>query len=426
MKSSRLTATRSLLCLLAAVFLVPSSSAFAQTAPPKATLRVGAASATVNPPDGTFLAGYDLNRKSTGIHDDLYAKAVVFDDGQNAVALLVVDAISLQYDTVQQIRQAAITKVKDPALTPERIIAQATHSHGAPDTIGIYGPDIQNRGVSPEYMKSLVETAAEQIARACAARQPATLRWAKTECSGWAVNDSEAVVLDNSVTILECLDGQGKQIATLTNFACHPTVLDGDNTLVTADWVGAFYKTMAAALPGEHLFLQGGVGGWVQPQTPERTFALAEKYGSDLAEKSLTALKEAKPLQGNAVRSARQVFRLPVPNPVFKLMAATGLLPRDFTTDSVETEVAWFAVGDAQFATHIGETAPDFTFETRKLMDSEPKFVLGLGLDHLGYILPTRFFDQAKDIPFAQYQTSMSPGREAGAAMLEALAKIIP
>jgi hypothetical protein len=47
-------------------------------------------------------------------------------------------------------------------------------------------------------------------------------------------------------------------------------------------------------------------------------------------------------------------------------------------------------------------------------------------LDHLGCILPTRFFDQTRDIPFAQYQTSMSPGREAGAAMLEALAKIIP
>ena len=75
--------------------------AAAQSAP---LLKVGAASATIDPPDGTFLAGYDLNRRSSGVHDHLYAKAVVFDDGKTAVALLVLDAISLQYPTVQQIR----------------------------------------------------------------------------------------------------------------------------------------------------------------------------------------------------------------------------------------------------------------------------------------------------------------------------------
>ena len=79
----------------------------------ESSLRVGAASATVNPADGTYLAGYGQDRGSTGVHDDLYAKAVVFDDGNTAVALVVIDSIGVQYDTVQEIREAASAKGDD-------------------------------------------------------------------------------------------------------------------------------------------------------------------------------------------------------------------------------------------------------------------------------------------------------------------------
>jgi hypothetical protein len=87
--------------------------------------------------------------------------------------------------------------------------------------------------------------------------------------------------------------------------------------------------------------------------------------------------------------------------------------------------VAWFAIGDAQFATHPGETAPEFAEQTKARMKTGPKFVLGLGLDHLGYICPERYF-QDKTIKFSDYLTDMSPGPKAGAAMMAALASIIP
>ncbi len=389
-------------------------------------LLVGAASAAINPEDGTCLAGYGHGRASTGVHDDLFVKAVVFDDGKTPVALVVVDAVSLQYPTVQEIREAASKSVQELNLTPERIIVQATHTHAAPDTIGIYGPDAATNGVNPQYMKRLVSMATAQVARAAAARRPATLRYAETVCAGWAVNDSEADVLDNSVVILQCLDESGKSIATLTNFACHPTVLDGNNTLVSADWVGAFYKIMAGALPGEHLFLQGAIGAWIQPRTPERTFSLAEKYGNDLAEKTLAALQSAVPMHEHAIRAASKRFIMPMENEGFRQLRDAGLLVRDMRDDGIPTEVAWFAIGTAQFATHPGETAPIFSFQTRELMKTGPKFILGLGLDHLGYICPPSFFENPKGIPFAEYQISMSPGEQAGPAMMAALKEVIP
>lgn len=393
--------------------------------PARAEFQVGTACATVNPAEGTYLAGYDQNRKSTGIHDDLFAKAVAFYDGSEAVALVVVDAISLQYDTVNEIRQAASKAVTRVPLPPERIILQATHTHCAPDTIGIYGPDELTSGRNPQHMKQLIETTSQQVAKAVENLQPATLAWAATECKGWAVNDSEPDILDNSVTILECIGKDGQPIAALTNFACHPTVLDGDTTLTGADWVGTFYKEMKQALPGNHLFLQGPIGCWVQPQTPERTFALAEQYGKDLAEKVLAALKDTKPVPETKIRFANKIFGLPNTNEKFKLMSLLGLVPRPFA-DTIQTEVAWFSIGPAQFATHLGETAPEYGMQTKELMDTGPKFILGLGLDHLGYICPPRYFENTDKIKFANYLTEMSPGPQAGPAMMEALKSIIP
>ncbi len=387
-------------------------------------LEVGAASATVNPEPGVYLAGYDLDRKSTGVHDDLSARAVAFYDGESVVVLLVVDAVSLQYDTVQAIRGAASRLVTRIPLPPERVIVQATHTHCAPDTIGIYGPDEMTCGRNAAYMERLVDTCARQVAQAVDNLRPAKIVFAETECKGWAVNDSEPHILDNAVTVLQALDADGKSIATLTHFACHPTVLDGHTTLSGADWVAAFYRTMDA-MPGEHLYLQGAIGCWVQPVTPERTFALAEKYGADLGQKVLAALPSAQPLAPGKVRFAVKPFDLPNENPKFMLMGALGLVPREFG-ESIKTEVAWFAVGDAQFATLPGEAAPEYARMLKDLMDSGPRFTLGLGLDHLGYICPERYFDQTGEIPHAEYLIEMSPGRQAGPAMMAALQSIVP
>jgi len=390
------------------------------------SVNVGVASNTINPPVGTFLGGYDYNRKSSGTHDDLSAKAVVFDDGKTAVALVVLDALSIQLFETDAIRAAAVKKVGDDRLLPERIVVQATHSHCAPDLTGMYGASATESGISEAYLAQMTAAAADTVARAWAGRKAVKLVYATTTCSGWAVNDNEPEVIDNSVTTLECLDMSGSPVATLTNFACHPTVLDGDNTLTSADWVGGYYKAMTSALPGEHLFLQGAIGAWIQPKTPERTFALAESYGKDLAAKVTASLTASKPLEGTTIRFAHKRFSMPLTNTTFKQISALGLTPRDMKGDTVETEVSWFSVGNAQFATHPGETAPVYAEETRKLMKSGPKFVLGLGNDHLGYINPTAYFDAPDKTPYGEYLVSMSPHKEAGPAMVAALSAIIP
>lgn len=61
-----------------------------------AELRVGRAAVSITPPVGTPLgSSYGLSI-STGVHDELYAKALVIEQGGSRAALVACDLISLQ------------------------------------------------------------------------------------------------------------------------------------------------------------------------------------------------------------------------------------------------------------------------------------------------------------------------------------------
>jgi hypothetical protein len=78
---------------------------------------------------------------------------------------------------------------------------------------------------------------------------------------------------------------------------------------------------------------------------------------------------------------------------------------------SATTEIAWFGIGAASFATHPGETVPAMSHATKALMKTEgPKMVMGLSMDAMGYIIKPSFFDSTQNIPHSKYLCSMSAG----------------
>lgn len=392
----------------------------------QAQFRAGAASVAVSPPPGAYIAGDARNRTFAGIHDDLFVKAVVMNSGQESLAIVVIDCIGMVYPDIQQIRSKAAAGVKGFVLPEERIIVTSTHTHCGPDVVGLWGPDEVTTGRSPEYMATLIQAAADQVIQASLRLTTVTLRAGSRQSDqDWVENICEPELLDRTMSVLQFVGPDEVPVATLVNFACHPTVMDGVTDQVSADYVGGYYRAMAAALGGEHLFLQGAIGGWVQPRKDGRSFALADNYGASVA-KSALALLETLPAgdEAPAIRFAHKLLRLPLENEGFKALASIGVIDRG-ASGSIETEVAWFAVGPVQFATHPGETSPQFSLETRAMMGDGPHFVLGLALDALGYILKPEYFTNP-EMKFSEYLTSMSVGPRTGPLVMDALAQIIP
>lgn len=386
------------------------------------TFFVGAASQNINPATGAFIAGDKNDRHFTGIHDSIFVKAIVVSDSNNQIAILTFDCIGLLYSTLLDIRKEAALQIPATALNPANIVMASTHTHSGPDVVGIWGHNQMTSGVDTQYMKKLVQNAVAVIVEALKNKQQATMYCATTTFGNeWVYNISETGELDRSLSILQFKDVNGKSIATLINFACHPTIMDGASSLVSADYVFGMYKQLNKTFGGENLFLQGSIGGWVQPEYEEKTFDRAEKRGSELAAAVEKALKNSTAASETTIQFKSKFFNLPVTNIGFQQLSAAGIINRPIT-DSVSTEIAWFSIGPAQFVTHPGETVPAYSIQSKKLMNSEgPKFVIGLGMDALGYILKPSFFGTDTSIHHTPYLTGMSIGKDAGPIMMNTI-----
>ncbi len=386
----------------------------------------GAAAAPINPEDGAFIAGHSQNRKFTGVHDDLYVKAVVVTGREGSIAILTVDCIGLLYPQLLEIRRKVGILLQDPQFDANRIVLSSTHTHAGPDVVGIWGPDLGHSGVNPAYLERLTDTAAQVIRRAWLSRRAAKADYSVTRHGeGWVENISEPDELDRSVTSLRFTDKAGKPIATMTNFACHPTFVDAVHDKVSSDYVGGFYLRMDSAYGGVNLFLQGPIGGWVQPEKEAKTFEQAFLRGRGLADAVIQANYEPRKLHGSSITFRRKTLMMPVENPAFKALAAAGVIKRKLL-DSVETEIAVFTIGNAAFATHPGETVPAMGLQTKSMMKNKgPRFVLGLSMDAMGYILKPYFFDRSRNIPHAEYLCGMSVSKDAMPVVMQALKDLL-
>jgi hypothetical protein len=383
-------------------------------------LRVGVSYQSITPKLGSFIAGDKINRRFTSVHDSLYVKAMVLSDSKNTMAFLVFDCIGMLYPTLVEIRKEISSRIPTSELDPAHIVMTSTHTHSGPDVVGIWGPDQLTSGVDSEYMEQIIQKSADAIYTAWQNKQRAKAVYAETQFGeDWVFNISDSLNLDRSLTILQFVDHQGKSIATLNNFACHPTIMDGISSAVSADYLSSMYTVLDEKIGGVNFFLQGAIGGWVQPEYETKSFENVNKRGMELGRKIITALNDPIKLNSDSIQFKSKIFNLPVSNPNFQQLAKIGVINRAMT-DSVSTEIAWFSIGNAQFVTHPGETTPTHSLESKRLMTNQgPKFVIGLGMDALGYILTPEFYEENPKVKHSEYLTGMSIDEEAGPLLIE-------
>ena len=94
------------------------------------TFQAGAARVVITPPIGVPLSGYFAaeGRKETAreVHDDLYARALVMNDGKSTVAIVTTDLIGLGVEEL-----AAVRKIvrRDTGIAPEHLVLALSLIH---------------------------------------------------------------------------------------------------------------------------------------------------------------------------------------------------------------------------------------------------------------------------------------------------------
>lgn len=376
----------------------------------------------ITPTRAVYLAGYGENRRSTGVHDPLWARSLVLRSGGETFALVECDLLGVTRWNVRKIRE----RVR--SVRPERVIVGVTHTHSGPDTYGQWGPQPGVSGVDHEWLNATLSAIAGLIDRTVAALEPASIRFATaTNVPGCSKNIRDASLIDRDLAALQVVGRAGKTITTLVNFACHPEILD--NHQITSDFPHWLRRRMEERMGGVSIYANGAQGGMITADVRnEGTFAKgeawpeAERIGSFLADAALGALAHAPLVANPRIAFSSRTIRVPLENAGFRALIAAGIFPQEMLVgDDIETEVARFTVGPAEFVTFPGEALPAIGMAVKSRMAGSPRFELGLTCDALGYILQPDDFGK----PLYHYETSVSVGKEMGARVTDALIQMV-
>lgn len=398
------------------------------------THRVGAAVRDITPPllrdDGrpTLLAGFWPARPATGVHSPLAIRAIAIAEPDGGpVVLAVADLVGLPRSLVLQARAAA-----EDAHLGLRAVLAATHVHSGPDTIGFWGPDEETSGVDPAYLARVEAAFVEAIGAAASAMVPATLETVAVRVPGVARNARQPAIVDDELTVLRARDAGGGTVATLLDFPCHPEVLDGDSTVVSADYAGDLCRRVEAMLGGVGVFAAGALGAMMTPDREVADAAAVERMGARLAEAAVGALaSDPRPL-GPGARLERRPVAIPSGNPVFEAALASGLVePRERTAaGDIVSDVSLIEIGGPaglRLAAVPGELAPTLGLPLKAALAPATAAVVGLADDELGYMLDPADFvfpDDPRD-PGEHYEETMSVGREAGPVVTDTIKAIL-
>jgi hypothetical protein len=96
--------------------------------------------------------------------------------------------------------------------------------------------------------------------------------------------------VDDTVVVSKVCDEAGSTLASVVNYACHPTTLAWDNTLISPDYIGAMRELVERETGAPCLFLQGASGEIGPKEGFVGDPAVADRNGRELGYAALSTL----------------------------------------------------------------------------------------------------------------------------------------
>ncbi len=272
-------------------------------------LEVGVATVDITPPLGMPMRGYASRKElSNGIWDPLYAKSIVLDDGNKRASLVVLDLISPPPKEVcERIRQKA-----EKELQISTILFLAIHTHAGPDL----KPDLPSK--ENPWLPTLERNIYEVINNAASSKSPVTVEigYGSADISYdrrvvnpdgtvkmlWSNPDREEnTPVDQTVGVTGFKGMDGKWIAILVHYACHPVVFEGSNLKYSAEFPGVMRKYVEERLGGTCLYLQGACGE-INPydrpkESNQDTYSKLKQTGIALGKEVVRIAESMKPVK---------------------------------------------------------------------------------------------------------------------------------
>lgn len=272
-------------------------------------LDLGHAQTDITPPVGIYhrLWGAARHDRASGVHRPLRGDLLVMAPlGSQAPPIIRVQLdlcglVQAQHDALATAIAAAVGVGRNQVM----IGYSHTHSSGwfVPDRIPLPGGELIEG-----YLADLAVRLAAAAQRAAARLTPAIITYTQGHCTMAANRDywdesrslyacgfNPAGSADTTVLVGRVDDFAGRPRLSLVHYACHPTTLAWESSLISPDFAGAMRTTVEAATGVPCLYLQGICGDL----GPRHGFvgdpAVADRNGRQLAYAALNALETIGP-----------------------------------------------------------------------------------------------------------------------------------
>lgn len=402
-------------------------------------MKAGTARANITPAVGTIANG---GKPSIGVRSELYAKALVLDDGRTRAAVVTADVLLLGKDVVTETRAMIEAATGIPGAN---VMFAASHTHSGaattmrdrwskiePDDSYVDSLETKMAGAVAEADSRLVE------ARIGAGEGVAELninRWISTpEGAKWAPNPEGPV--DPTVSVLRVDGADGEPLAALVDYAAHASVTRWGEHF-SADYPGYLQSVLEKVYDGkvQAQFVNGASGDlkikWLKKKEDgSDDFAYGEddegarRYGTAIAGEALKVFEVIDTAEGGDLSVVSKEVKFPLlPLPPADQVAASleekrkkgedtaweeRVLPslRDGTAPTEVTgEVQVMRLGSSGGAGEIvlaavpGELFVEIGLRMRAEVACDHLFVVGYANGYAGYLASDRSSREDGDKP---------------------------
>lgn len=385
------------------------------------TFRVGSAVRSVAPTTPVYAGGYGTFAGATPItrtYSPLQVRSFYVSNGRSAVELAVIDS-QAWFAGVQQgpwgisdARRDAAAQIAREHLGPvPSMIVQATHSHSAPTSEGIWGP------VPDSYLKLMHDqTVAALVAAArtthAARLQVGTVDSRDIDDSSIADDTLAGWQTDGQVTALRATDPTtGATLATYVTVPAHPVTINGQaRKVLGADYFAPLREDLEAELGGTVVAGPATLGRQ-EPPVQTTDYTQMAFYARALAGLVSQALAHAHPVTDPTLSARETVLDVPasnaailglvygwqVPEPLRTTLAQRAtLFPADRSLDPaflvgnvVRTPLTAVRIGRTLLVSMPGEPYPEVVEAIRQSVSGTDTVVaLSKAQDDLGYFMP--------------------------------------
>jgi hypothetical protein len=386
--------------------------------------------------DPVWIAGFSNSKPANGVHDDIWARTMIIDDGKTRLAIVILDVIGFMNDDVVDVRKM----IPEETGVTYTLIA-STHTHEGPDLLGLWGKTPFKSGVNKEYLKYVKQQIVKSVVEATGNIRPARLEISQdlTSAAPMVKDTRMPQVFDSGMRMIKAVDREnGQTLGSMVVWGNHPETLWSQNLLISSDFPhflregvekGVFHadSLVKTGIGGVCIYANGAIGGLMTThpslavkhpftgvELSEPTYEKTEAQGMQLSLIALNAMETPSEIVDKAAISLIvRTFPMKIDNTFFKLGAALGVMKRGtIGWMKIRSELAVVKIGPVSFVSVPGEIYPelvngpveapegnDFGIQPmevpviREMMPGKYKFVLGLGNDEIGYIIPKSQWD---------------------------------